>query len=739
MNHTLKKGLSIVLALALLLGAGGAYWLTSGKASAANASATSDADASASQGDVQEDAAETKRPVTDPNAEPSKEETVYVVAGSDGSVEKVIVSDWLKNEGGDDTIKDESDLTDIENTSGDESFSMDPNNLKVWQADGNDIHYQGVTDKELPVAVSVSYKLDGKTVTPDELAGKSGHVTIRFDYYNTAKQTVELDGKDTEMYVPFVMMTGLVLDDSFTNVEVSNGKVYSDGDRTMVAGFALPGLREDLNLSEDQADLPEYLEVEADTTDFSLTTTATMAVSDVFGQLSLDQSQDAEDQLDDAISQLTSGMTQLTDGSSSLYDGMQTLLDKSNDLVAGIDQLVAGAKSLSDGTQTLSSGASDVADGAAKVSDGANSVEKGASDVASGAGSLSQGLGKLDSNSKTLTDGSAEVFANLLKAANTQLKNSGLDVQELTADNYKTVLTEVIASVKATDPTSTAQKTVEAAVRAKTDTIRQGVALNMVLTQQGLTQDQFTALQTAAAGGDPTALATVGAIQTAVAGVLTSTDATVKGTLDAYTEQTVQSLIAQNMQSTDVQSQIAAGQKKVDTAVDSLTTLLEQLEGYETFNSGLKDYTAGVGSAYTGSQTLTTGATQLKDGAASLADGASQLKDGAYTLKDGAIALNDGAQKLYQGLLTLQSGSGALVDGVKKLTNGAMQLSDGIKKFCGSQGLGKLTDALSGDVMGTVNRVRAISDLSRTYTNFSGITDGMSGSVKFVYRTDSIG
>ena len=45
--------------------------------------------------------------------------------------------------------------------------------------------------------MKITYTLDGKTVTPDEIKGKSGKVTIRFDYTNNEKRTVKIDGKDT--------------------------------------------------------------------------------------------------------------------------------------------------------------------------------------------------------------------------------------------------------------------------------------------------------------------------------------------------------------------------------------------------------------------------------------------------------------------------------------------------------------------------------------------------------------
>lgn len=176
--------------------------------------------------------------------EATKDETVYVIAGADGTVKKIIVSDWIKNTLGSAALSDKSELENIVNVKGDESFSMGGDKTAVWDASGNDIYYQGNINKELPVTISVTYMLDGKSVTPDELKGKNGKVTIRFDYTNQQYETVDIDGKREKIYVPFAMLTGMILDnDVFTNVEVTNGKLINDGSRTVVAGSRFPDFR----------------------------------------------------------------------------------------------------------------------------------------------------------------------------------------------------------------------------------------------------------------------------------------------------------------------------------------------------------------------------------------------------------------------------------------------------------------------------------------------------------------
>ena len=107
-------------------------------------------------------------PVSAAAADVSKEETVYVNADASGNTTDVTVSNWLKNSNGDSTIKDKSDLQDIENVKGDETYTGSGDSMS-WQADGSDIYYQGSTSKELPVSVKLKYFLDGVETDPNDL------------------------------------------------------------------------------------------------------------------------------------------------------------------------------------------------------------------------------------------------------------------------------------------------------------------------------------------------------------------------------------------------------------------------------------------------------------------------------------------------------------------------------------------------------------------------------------------
>ena len=174
-------------------------------AAAVSAGATASVAYAKNSGDTAEDTVkeEPGRAQVSAEREPSgaradKDETVYVLCNADSSVKNVIVSDWLKNAGAAGTLSDVSCLSDIVNVKGDELFTQEGSDLD-WSADGNDIYYRGTTDKELPVDVDITYTLDGKTVSPEDIKGKSGHLTIKWSYRNKQKSTVDINGEKREI------------------------------------------------------------------------------------------------------------------------------------------------------------------------------------------------------------------------------------------------------------------------------------------------------------------------------------------------------------------------------------------------------------------------------------------------------------------------------------------------------------------------------------------------------------
>lgn len=337
-----------------------------------------------------------------------KEETVYVNADANGNVKNITVSSWLKNGTGADELTDVTTLTDVVNVKGDETFTQDGETY-VWAAEGNDIYYQGETTRDLPVNVKVTYYLDDQKIEPGELAGKSGRVKIRFDYENLTAQQAEIGGEAANLCVPFVAASTMVLDsDKFVNIEVENGKIISDGKNTIVAGVAMPGLYESLDLLNlegfEDVDIPEYVEVTADVTDFELGMTATVLMPDILSELNTDD-MDGFDDLKDDIEELNDATYDLIDGCVELDDGVQELKDNMPDLWDGAVELDDGAQELDDGAWELDGGAQDLLDGAGDLADGARTIREGAKELDQGMGSLQAGAGLLNDNMPNLTGG----------------------------------------------------------------------------------------------------------------------------------------------------------------------------------------------------------------------------------------------------------------------------------------------------------------------------------------------
>lgn len=634
------------------------------------------------------------------NSDVDKEETVYVIAGNDGTAKKVIVSDWLKNSDKSNEIKDSSYINNIVNVNGEEQFTTGDNNSIVWNAEGKDIYYQGTSETELPVTVNVTYLLDGKEISASELAGKSGNVTMKFDFTNNQKQTVMINGKQEEMYVPFVMLGGAILDnDQFSNVKVSNGKIINDGERTIVIGFGMPGMQESLSIDKDKLDIPENIEITAEVNDFSLDTVVLLATNEMFNGLNLDNMKSV-DGLQDSLKQLNDSVVKLSDGSSALYDGLTELLNKSNELVGGIKKL---------------------ADGSQKLADGSNKMNSGSSQLQQGVSELSKGLEQLSSNSAKINGGANQLFEKLLSTAQAQLKAASIDVPQLTIENYKAVLTNVINSLGgdnaydmvyagALEKVTAAVKSNEATIVEKVTEGVKAQVMTEVLKQMNMTLEQY---QKALAAGK-ISKEIEAKVNAAVENQMSSEK--IKATITTVVNQKEDELIKEKMESDEVKAQIKETVAKAQSGGSSINELVAQLDSYKQFYDGVTAYTAGVDKAYLGSKAIDKGALDLSQAC-------NQLYAGAKTLNDG--------------MQTVNNNTGALIEGIAKLQNGSMQISDGMKKFK-KEGIDKIMSLVNDDDLNILDRIKSLVEISKDYQSFGGKSDDMTGRVKFVYRTEAI-
>lgn len=349
----------------------------------------------------------------------TKSETVYVLTDAQGNSREIIVGEWLKNTAGLELLNDWSELENIQNMEGEETFSQDGETL-IWNADGSDIHYQGTSEKELPVSIHITYYLDGAEIAPEDLAGKSGKVTIRCEYTNLESRAGE---NGEEIYVPFTVLSGMIFSENCVkNVEVSSGKVITQDDMTVVVGIAFPGLKESLALEQDEErdfqidmDIPEYVEITMDAEKFEMDMSASMILSDMFGSLDLDSDDDWQE-LKDAMEELSDGSQELVDGSQELADGVGELQEKVPELTDGAQELQDGVSEYTDGVATVYSGVNELQSGSSTLTEkskeltrGAGQLNKGADSLASGMSTLETGIGSFSDGAETMTDGIDEL------------------------------------------------------------------------------------------------------------------------------------------------------------------------------------------------------------------------------------------------------------------------------------------------------------------------------------------
>ena len=679
-----------------------------------------------------------------------KEETVYVLADSTGKERKVIVSDHLINDENKDTIEDASTLKDIENVKGDEPFKQDGSKL-TWQADGNDIYYQGTSTKETPVSQTITYSLDGKEVKPEELAGKSGKVTIRFDYTNNETVKTKIDGKEEEIYVPFAAISGMVLDDSFSNVKVTNGKVISDGKNNIVVGYALPGLKESLDVDDSDFDgdvsIPDYVEVTADVENFSLSTTMTV-VMNATNFISKDGDADLSE-VDDMLDTLTDATDQLKDGSGELADGVDTLKSKMGEFKDGVGTLKNGIKDYTDGASTLSTGigtlksgvdtlagsvptlisgvgtlkdgSASAAKGASSLKDGAGTLKKGAKDVSTGANTLSNGVKDLSTGANTLSGGASDLStgADTLSAGATSLSDGANTLSSGAAslnDGVQSIATNMKTLVSGTQSVSDGAAQLNTGVGTLIGTLnKMGTDLAETKASIGeISEDtannavlQYASLQNALIQG---IVAETKGDTTAANDIYAQVVSQIGGTIgvDSISDVAGASAAIQKISSLISQTSLKVGEGVgmigvIDTVSRKLTepdtqeqiTKLQQgaaslAEGAGKVAQGASQLSTGADAAAAGSAQVAQGAADLATGAGTLKTGAADLATGAGTLKKGASDLATGATKLKKGAGDLATGAGKVADGASTLHKGASDLSDGLNTLDG--GIGQLKE-----------------------------------------------
>lgn len=528
-------------------------------------------------------------------------------------------------------------------------------NEKITDANGNETLNKTESSENAPVTMKVTYKLDGKEIKPEDLAGKSGKVTIRFDYTNNQKKTVTINGKKQTVAVPFTMITGMMLPtDVFSNVEVTNGKLTKVGDNIVAVGMTMPGLKDTMNLKfNDKSldlDIPEYFELTADVKDFSLDMTMSVATSNLLSDMNADDI--TLDDLKKTVASLDDAATQLADGTVTLQDGTQQLSDAIPALTDGVDQLNTGASSLKDGIYAYADGAASAYEGSVSLNDNMKayadgigtlyntlkdnnldssvaSAAKGASDLAAGAVTLDAGIDSALSGAGQLVTGADALSGGLTKL------EAGSD--QLVAGTNKLKTDLEAGKTKATESYNTAYGSfykvafavtcMSQGINPNSATPQQQAVIAAAMAQSGISQTPDVTSKTQYALATGYILKNYASVKQVVAATVS---AAAGGQLD---EATVSSKADEQIVT------MTSGLSQAYQAYENCNTTLSSLEDAGYFD-GMSDLNAGIKSANSGATQLKSGIDQLSTGAGQLSAGSKQLKSGLGTLSTGLNTLS---------------------------------------------------------------------------------------------------
>ena len=546
----------------------------------------------------------------------TKEETVYSKLDTTGKSYQTVVSDHIKNTEYLEEIKDLSDLLEIENLSEDNTYTQN-GNVIVWNAKGKDIYYNGKSEKELPIEVKMTYTLDGKEISPEELSGKSGKLNIKIEYTNKAKHYVEIDGQYVEMYTPFVIFAGTYFkNETVQNVKVTTGKAVDDGSKTIVIGMALPGFQTSLGLDKDTFEIPENIEIEMDVTNYEQSSIITFVTPKII---------DKED--------------------FNILDELDTLYSSVDTLQSSMDQIEEGAKALSEGT--------------ALYSENYNT--------------FNSAIGMLNDGTTTLKE-NYEMFNNGVQTANEGAKqlNEGMQQLNTAAESIKDVVYTVI------DWLQTAMNTLVTPLKSLQQTILEDIdaVIAMVDNISNPSQENieyinglnYQAIQDLYAENANLEALKEGADEETVA--LFDEQIATNNNVIAILEQNNAQTLYQNIdpeQIASVREKLVEIRGKVESSELTVEELEEKVQNiinevYAAFD-GINALAQGTEQLAQGTEQLATASSQINDGIVTLNESTEQLAQASTQLNDASVQISNGAKQLYDGIAMFNN------EGIRVLTS----------------------------------------------------------------------
>ena len=537
------------------------------------------------------------------NMDTDKSEIVHAKAKTNGNIYETEVDVSLRNNHAE-AITDTTNLSDIRNTKGDEACTLEGNTL-IWENKGEDISYNGKSEEPLPIQTTITYKLDGKDVTSEDLANKSGNVEITYQFQNI-----------TDPVVPFAVMTVLALDtDEFSNVKVNHGKVISLDDSLIVLGYALPNIEEELNLksldlTDDIDEIPSSVTITCDTTNFTLDFSSIVFTN---GLLKDEGNKDSLKDITDSINDLQNATKDIVDGTGDLFDGVTSYQEYTGQFHEALIKLKDGSKNLKDALNTMNAQKSSLVQRISVLDTGISGVDS----------SLSALIEATSNNENT---SAIEEAKNVVLAQVQIIQNAMTSLQAdlVNLTNYASELNTAKDSIN--------EKIAES--NTKIDAINQnlnsekGSVIQKINDNQDLTDDQKTALISEIENCfvESDALDKID-ISISEAPTITTDISTV----DTTSLSNSISILMTNALFTSSLIEIQKGTSELALVAKSLN------DGSYVLSDGIGQLSTGADSLYSGIDAIVTAHKEMSDGLDELASGLLKLKEGVEEYKEKGI------------------------------------------------------------------------------------------------------
>ena len=609
----------------------------------------------------------------------TKEETVYSKMNTKGENYQTIVSTHLNNKNQEQILNDLTDLINIENTNGDEEFKLDGENI-IWNANGSDIYYQGESKKELPVECNIKYELDGEEIEASEIVGKSGKVKITIEYKNNDSHIVTINGKKQTMYTPFTTIAMTYFDNSQNkNIEAKNAKIINDGTKTIIAGIAMPGMQESLNISNKKIEIPSKVEITMETSKFEQNNIITFITPKILEE---NISFDKLNSLYKKVDEMQVASKQIEEGANALKEGTTEFSQKTQEFNNGMKQFEEGANKASNSYKEIDNGIN-------QVTKGSKDLKTGSIELNNGLTALSNGLSSMPENIEKLYNGSSAVLAGL-------------------SDNKETNGVGLVTGVNA-------------------------LAGSLNETTSNL-EKSLTTMKTSCEEGVTKLTKSYSALNSVIATLNVETQSVQIGTLKQIVKQNEEAIKEYNTKIQYINTQLKElNTKKVEGKKDisKITTGMKEVQ------NGVSELTSGLGKLNTASNTLPENLNKLVQGSKKLANGTEELNKGTTALSAGSKQMEQGLNTLKESSKILANGSNALTQGAETINNGSIELAQGITTF-NKEAINKICSYINSDIKEIVVRAEKLQELSEEYVSFTKANENTAKEVKFILITDSI-